>query len=123
MSETQYKYRFKKWEWNKNISTPKKEAIIKYRQSRAAAGESTQLKYKGKKVDQKKLQRLLKQNNSHNGALDPSVDTSRDLKLLTGSEFLFGSSVWVLSILFGNENILGSGLLRVDFWTGTCHTD
>lgn len=68
----------------------KKEEAIKYRQSRAAAGGSTQLVYKGKKVDERQLQRFLKQKP---GASISTEDVGRELKWLTGSEFQLGSSM------------------------------
>ncbi|KAA6410811.1 MAG: hypothetical protein FRX48_05121 [Lasallia pustulata] len=58
--EHEYKRQIRKWKLRKNIPTPKKAALCDTLQTRAQAGKSTAVKYKGRDVDTKKLRRHLK---------------------------------------------------------------
>lgn len=91
--EPQYKYHFRKWKWKKNISMSKKNEIVRYRQSQAAAGRSTQLEYKGKTVEEKKLRRHLKQTVKRDIAINHPGNMFGDITKLTGSKFLLGNSM------------------------------
>ena len=57
---SQYKYRIKVWKMRKNISSSKKEALLKMHQARKVAGKSTALTYKGRPVDDNKIRRFAK---------------------------------------------------------------
>ena len=62
LSEPSYKYYInRKWKLRKSIPTAKKAAMVGILQSRAKAGKSTALTYKGKEVDPKKLRRAMKE--------------------------------------------------------------
>ncbi|KAF2101321.1 hypothetical protein NA57DRAFT_53297 [Rhizodiscina lignyota] len=56
----QYKYRFNKWGWKKNIPTTKKKAILEFSQSSAQSGNLRAVKYKGRPVEPKKLRRYVR---------------------------------------------------------------
>ncbi|KAF2736468.1 hypothetical protein EJ04DRAFT_542525 [Polyplosphaeria fusca] len=59
--EHQYKYQFKKWGWKRNLSSKKKAAITDALSSRASAGKmSSQIMYKGNRVEAEKIRRYLK---------------------------------------------------------------
>lgn len=59
-NESQYKYRFKGWDWKRNITASKKQKINEYCQSRAQLGKSTTVSYKGRPVDDRQLRRQAK---------------------------------------------------------------
>lgn len=94
ISESQYKYRFKKWDWKKNISSAKKQKIIEYSQTRAQMGKSTVVRYKGKQVDARKLRREVK--SIKRGEEDFIVPNtmSRPPAWLRSSGPVFGSSMY-----------------------------
>jgi hypothetical protein len=61
-SETSYKYYInRKWNMKKSIPTSKKLAMCNVLQTRAQAGKSTNMKFKDKEVDLKKLRRAMKE--------------------------------------------------------------
>jgi hypothetical protein len=94
--ESEYKYHFKKWKWKKNLSSSKKEKLLKIRQKRAEAGKSTlfQDEISGKRVDEKQLRRYLKESMRRDTArMHARISNPMDLKALTGSSFTFGSSM------------------------------
>ena len=93
--ESQYKYHFKKWKWKRNISTSKKEALCKIRNTRAEAGRSTQFEYHGKTVEEKKLRRHMKNNIRKGPAMLRPANDKMDWKILTGSTFKLGNSMCV----------------------------
>ncbi|MCJ1472336.1 hypothetical protein MMC13_000983 [Lambiella insularis] len=97
--ETQYKYHVnKKWRFRKNISTPKKETLLKLRQTRAKAGKSTVFRdeQSGKNIEEKRLRRYLKDNMRRDGALTHSRDAGAEaIRILSGSTFQLGRSIFL----------------------------
>ena len=59
-SESQYKYRIKKWKLKKSTSTSKKAAIYQVIQTRAQLGKSSAITRGGQEIDTKNLRRYLK---------------------------------------------------------------
>lgn len=45
-----YKYRFQKWEWEKSLSTVKKNRILEIGQKRAAEGRTTAITHQKRKI-------------------------------------------------------------------------
>jgi hypothetical protein len=95
--EAQYKYHVsKKWKFRKNISSSKKEALCKIRQTRAEAGKSTTFErhQQGKPVEEKRLRRHLKDTRRRNIAMNRSMnEDTEELQILSGSSFLLGNSM------------------------------
>ena len=89
-SEAQYKYRFKKWEWKKNVPATKKAAIVERGQTRAALGKSTIATFQGREVDSKKLRRHAKEALRKEIALKATADRAGSQQSsLFGSVFPF----------------------------------
>lgn len=97
--ESQYKYHFKKWKWKRNMSTSKKEALCKIRNTRTVAGRSTRFEYQGKIVEEKKLRRHMKNNMRKGPAMLRPANNEMDWKVVTGSAFKLGNSMCVVSSL------------------------
>ncbi|MCJ1378525.1 hypothetical protein MMC17_001624 [Xylographa soralifera] len=95
----QYKYHInKKWKFRKNISTPKKEALIKIRQTRAALGKGTAFRsqQQDRNIDEKKLRRHLKDSIRRGEALKYNRQRGvEELSMLTGSSFLLANSIFL----------------------------
>ena len=111
LSDSQYKYHFKKWGWKKSVSLAKKEAIVKATQTRASAGKSTVATVQGREVDKKKLRRHLKSSirqSTKNIASSMAMDVDRSLGMYSGPSFILGDSMYVTALL-----ILTTALIRL----------
>ncbi|MCJ1437103.1 hypothetical protein MMC27_006488 [Xylographa pallens] len=95
----QYKYHVnKKWKFRKNISTPKKEALVKIRQTRAALGKATTFRsqQQDRNIDEKKLRRHLKDSMRRGDALKYNRQRgAEELSMLSGSSFLLANSIFL----------------------------
>ncbi|KAL9608829.1 MAG: hypothetical protein Q9167_006347 [Letrouitia subvulpina] len=90
---SQYRYRFKKWGWKKNIPSRKKAKMCDIRQNRAKAGKQTSLEHEGKIVEVKRLRRYLKETTRRDVAQKDIGDRGNGWKLITGTSFQPGSSI------------------------------
>jgi hypothetical protein len=114
-SESQYKYRFKGWDWKRNIPASKKQKINEYRQSRAQLGKSTTVSYKGRPVDDRQLRRQAKKATRVEMTL-AAPETPAFLINISGSRNLIGGRMSVNLDAY----IEGHCLTDVAFLIGTC---
>ncbi|MCJ1396055.1 hypothetical protein MMC18_008942 [Xylographa bjoerkii] len=87
-----------KWKFRKNISTPKKEALIKIRQTRAAVGRGTTFRsqQQNRNVDEKKLRRHLKESIRRDVALKYNRQRGmEEMSMLSRSSFILANSIFL----------------------------
>ena len=113
-SESQYKYRFKGWDWKRNIPASKKQKINEYCQSRAQLGKSTTVSYKGRPVDDRQLRRQAKKATRVKMTLT-APETPAFLINISGSRNLIGRRMSV-----NLDAYIGHCLTDVAFLIGTC---
>ncbi|KAL8741567.1 MAG: hypothetical protein Q9190_005838 [Brigantiaea leucoxantha] len=91
----QYKYRFGKWGWKKNVPAKVTAKVCNIRRARAKEGKRSTIEYKGKVVENKQLRRYLKESTRRDVAQKSIADGGRGLKLMSGSAFSLGKSIFL----------------------------